>query len=205
MEPHTLRPPVDRGTGPADLPLVQRALTGDGAAVEDLLGRLACVGRFVWRLNKSLGYGLPAEALEDVVQQVYAAMWPRLPDFAGTAALESWAFGFCRNCVRAEARRRAQRHRGRQSLEVDELQAAAGGAELAPHGAEGVEALDALQEELQRLQPLEREVVELRHLAGLSFEEIARQKGLPPSTVKDRCYRALLRVRGRLQRRHVVT
>lgn len=80
-----------------DLHLVRRALRGESAAVEEVLARLACVVKFVFRLNKTQGYGLPPEALEDVVQQVYAALWPRLRDFTGGAMLESRAFGFCRN------------------------------------------------------------------------------------------------------------
>ena len=98
--------PSDRGTGPRDLLLVQQALRGDAESVEELLARLSCTVRFVYRLNRTTGYFMTTEALEDVVQQVYAAFWPRLADYTGTAALESWVYGFCRNCLRAEARRR---------------------------------------------------------------------------------------------------
>jgi RNA polymerase sigma factor (sigma-70 family) len=65
------------------------------------------------------------------------------------------------------------------------------------------ERLEAAMDELQRLDPHEQEVVRLRHLEGHSFEQIARQQGLPPSTVKDRCYRALVKLKGRLKRRDV--
>src|SRR5690606_38138213 len=80
---------AERGsTGPHDLVLVQQALRGDVASADALLQRLSCIVRFVYRLTRLLGCGLPADALEDVVQQVYAAVWPRLPDFAGSAAIE---------------------------------------------------------------------------------------------------------------------
>lgn len=188
------------GTGPKDLVLVQAALRGEESAVQEILSRLSCVVRFVFRLNKTLGYALPTEGLEDVVQQAYVAIWPRLRDYAGTAALETWVYGFCRNCLRSEMRRRVGQVRevcGREEL----LQRCA---EVpAPEDAAvQAEGLDMLQEELARLDPLDHEIVELRHLQEWSFEQIAEQKGLPVSTVKDRCYRALDKIRFRMTRRH---
>jgi len=189
---------AERGsTGPHDLVLVQQALRGDVASADALLQRLSCIVRFVYRLNRVLGCGLPADALEDVVQQVYAAVWPRLPDFAGSAAIESWVFGFCRNCLRAEVRRR--RHGGKPTdfAEVSPPDAV-------PPASEAIEQdeeLDVLRAELARLSPDERAVVEMRFLDELSFEEIARSLGLPASTVKDRCYRAMERLQGRMRRR----
>jgi RNA polymerase sigma-70 factor (ECF subfamily) len=191
---------ADGGTGPQDLLLVREALRGTRASVDAVLGRMSCVVRFVFRLNRTMGYHLPTEGLEDVVQQVYVAVWPRLVDYAGTSALETWVFGFCRNCLRAEFRRRTTRLR---MVQVDdEWDQKCGAAPAAEEQALRLEGLDLLQEELERLPPLDREVVELRHLHGWSFEQIARQKNLPASTVKDRCYRALDKIRMRMKRRY---
>jgi RNA polymerase sigma-70 factor (ECF subfamily) len=192
---------AERGsTGPSDLLLVKRALRGDREAADALLSRLACIHRFVHRLNRTLGYGLPTESLEDVVQQVYTAVWPRLRDFAGSAAIESWVFGFCRNCLRAEARRR--RHSAKPlDLGGDLLDDAPDGPATGSHAVEHEEGVDALRAELARLDPDERTVVEMRFLDELSFEHIARLLALPASTVKDRCYRGLVRLQGRMRRR----
>src|SRR5262249_23115740 len=121
----------DGGTGPEDLLLVRRALRGEAGAVELVLARLSCIARLVYRLNESLSYGLGAERLEDAVQQVYMAVWPRLRDFAGSAALESWVYGFCRNCLRAEARKRAMNLRIRHMV-FDELDRGASPTESPP-------------------------------------------------------------------------
>lgn len=201
QRPSTLR--TDTGTGPADLVLVQSALRGEEGAIDAVLSRLGCCVRFVFRLNKTLGYGMPVEALEDVVQQVYAAVWTRLEDFAGTAALETWTFGFCRNCLRSEMRRRSQQLRlvsGGNSDEAmqQQLSDAPGPDEVATR----MEGLDLLQEELDRLDPMDREIVVLRHLHEWSFERISETKGVAPSTIKDRCYRALDKIRFRVTRRH---
>lgn len=193
----------DGGTGPEDLILVRAALRGEAAAVDGVLARLSCIPRFVFRLNRSLGYGLDTDQLQDVVQQVYMAVWPRLTGYVGSAALESWVFGFCRNCLRAEARRRAQSQKMMATV-LDEAEHSPPAVdEPAAAALSRVERWEAAMDELERLEVREREVVRLRHLEGWSFEQIARQQGLPPSTVKDRCYRALVKLKGRLKRRDV--
>lgn len=193
----------DGGTGPEDLLLVKRALRGDDDAIDGILIRLSCIARFVYRINESLGYGLLPQHLEDVVQQVYTTVWPRLGDYEGSAALESWVYGFCRNCLRAEARKRA-RSLKTMNMVFDELDHGQAVDAPAPEAAmQRTEGVDALRDELERLRPAEREVVRLRHLEGWSFEQIARVHDLPASTVKDRCYRALVKLKGRLRSRDV--
>ncbi len=188
------------GTGPQDLLLVQRSLRGERAPIDEVMQRLGCVVRFVYRLNRTMGYQMPTEGLEDVVQQVYLAVWPRLSDYSGTAALETWVYGFCRNCLRSEFRRRTSRLR---TIQAEEDWAEQIGSAPAPEDyALRSESLDLLQEELSQLKEFDREIVELRHLHDWSFEQIARQKNLPPSTVKDRCYRSIDKIRVRMKRRH---
>ncbi len=192
-------PAADAGTGPEDLLLVRRVLrSADEQAVGALLGRLSCVPRFVYRLNRSLGYGLGASQLEDVVQQVYLAIWPRLGDFDGSASLSSWVYGFCRNCTRAAARRRAAAPAAVHGIEVS-----TGEDGMPERGVVRRERADAVCDELSRLPQAEREVVLLRHLEEWSFERIARHQSVAASTVKDRCYRAVQKLRGRLERRDV--
>ena len=203
MYPTTNSRPFDQGTGPEDLLLVRRALRGDREAVDAVLQRFSCIARFVFRIHETMGYGLAPEQLEDVVQQVYMAVWPRLGDYAGSAALESWVYGFCRNCLRAEARRRAMNAKV-VSFVGDDLDRGQQTDDPAPHDAVArAEGVDAVREELENLKPVEREVVRLRHLEGWSFEQIARHQDLPASTVKDRCYRALMKLKGRLRTRDV--
>ena len=190
---------TERGTGPQDLLLVQRSLRGERAPIDEVMQRLSCVVRFVYRLNRTMGYQMPTEGLEDVVQQVYLAVWPRLVDYSGTAALETWVYGFCRNCLRSEFRRRTSRLR---MIQKDEDWGESSDEAAAPEEhALRMESLDLLQEELRRLPEFDREIVELRHLHDWSFEQIARHKSLPPSTIKDRCYRAIDKVRVRMKRR----
>jgi RNA polymerase sigma-70 factor (ECF subfamily) len=186
------------GNGPGDLLLVQSALRGESAAVDTLLARLGCVPRFVHRLNRLLGHGLPAEALEDVVQQVYTALWPRLREFHGRNPIETWVFVFCRNCLRSAVR--ASARRGTTALLGDDLLATCAAPDLpSPDAAmQRTEALLALHDELDGLPAEERDAVVARHLDGSSFEDLARRSGVAVSTIKDRCYRAMQRLQQRL-------
>ncbi|MCA8976273.1 MAG: RNA polymerase sigma factor [Planctomycetes bacterium] len=189
------------GSGPTDLLLVQAALGGDAAAIDALMVRLGCVPRFVHRLNRSLGHGLTSDALEDVVQQVYAALWPRLAEFHGRNTLETWVFVYCRNCVRSAARRVG---RSPRAVLSDEMLAAIPAAVEGPmQKLDRNEVLGALQDELERLPVAEREVVQARHLEGRSFEDLARATGVAVSTIKDRCYRAMQRLEENLGRRMI--
>ncbi len=191
---------TERGTGPQDLLLIQSTLRGERASVDEVMQRLGCVVRFVYRLNRTMGYQMPTEGLEDVVQQVYLAVWPRLSDYAGTAALETWVYGFCRNCLRSEFRRRTSRLR---MLQIHEEGVEQQGSDTAPEDQVlRMEGLDLLRAELGQLKDSDREIVELRHLQDWSFEQIARQKNLPPSTIKDRCYKSIDKIRTRMKRHH---
>ncbi len=197
LSPHTADPQASQ-----DLFLVRNSLAGGAEALHALLLRLGCIPRFVLRLDRALGYRLPTESLEGVVQQVYAAIWQRLADYSGSASLESWVFAFCRDSLRAEGRRAVRGQRRVEHVPDFELVMP----DLPDPGRPGFEAreeLEALRDELDRLAPIERQAVEMRHLQGCSFEEIGRRLGLAASTVKDRCYRALLRLHERLRRRDV--
>ena len=149
----------------------------------------------VQRLNRGGPHRLPTDALEDVVQHVYTSLWPRLRDYHGGASLESWVFGFCRNCLRAEVRRRATRLRLLPPAPETALEGEGQLAVAAPdEAAERDERLGMLREALAQLPDDERIVVELRHLEDWSFERIARELSIAPSTVKDRGYRGMQRL-----------
>ena len=62
--------------------------------------------------------------------------------------------------------------------------------------------IQRLHQEVGQLDTSDRNIFEMRHIHHLSFEQIARQTGLSPSAVKDRCYSSIDTIRMRMKRRH---
>jgi RNA polymerase sigma factor (sigma-70 family) len=102
---------------------------------------------------------------------------------------KTWLYAIALNLLRDHARRAAAE--GRALGRVDEPAAAD---EL-----EGVERREALDRALAGLSPEEREAIALRFGADLSVPEMARVLDEPLTTVEGRVYRALRKLRERLE------
>lgn len=177
-----------------DLALVRRALAGEADARDTLFRRLRCVPRFVAAFHRRFGSPLDRGALEDLVQNVLLAVWRRLPDFRGDAALETFAYPFCRfetlNAVRRWQRRMPH-------------EAAPGDDDDVPEPSVDLPVDRGLLEEeslhlLDVLSPSEARVVHLRHFEGREVSEIAALLTISTSSVKTHYYRALDKLRARL-------
>ena len=185
----------DRGTGPAGpAPGPGRAAWVSATSVDTVMQRLGRASSASSTGSTArMGYHLPTEGLEDVVAAGLRRRSGRgCRNYAGTSALETWVYGFCRNCLRAEFRRRDDPLAGWCSAE-DQL-CTSRCAEVA-----GARSSSAVQHGESGLAPRGART-SCRTKTGRSsscatstnrsFEQIARQKNLPPSTIKDRCYRA---------------
>jgi RNA polymerase sigma factor (sigma-70 family) len=102
---------------------------------------------------------------------------------------KTWLYAIALNLLRDHARRAAAE--GRALGRVDEPQAA--------DALEGVERREALHRALATLSAEEREAIALRFGADLSVPEMARVLGEPLTTVEGRVYRALRKLRERLE------
>jgi RNA polymerase sigma-70 factor (ECF subfamily) len=60
--------------------------------------------------------------------------------------------------------------------------------------------VEALQVALDRLSPEDRELVTLKHLDGLTYEELAEMLDIPPGTVMSRLWHARRRLREIMER-----
>ena len=70
--------------------------------------------------------------------------------------------------------------------------------------AEGAQTLDAIEDALMRVSPELRTVLILRHIAQLSYEEIAETLALPEKTVKSRLHSARERLREHLRQAEAI-
>jgi len=136
---------------------------------------------------------------EDVTQEVFVQVFKAIDQFRGDAKLSTWVYRIAVNLCKNRSKYLARRHAGEQ----DELEAVAERVPL--HEAKGVTASDVsrpdeafdgheveavVQRCIAKLEPDFREVLVLRDVEDLSYEEIAQITGLPDGTVKSRIFRA---------------
>jgi RNA polymerase sigma-70 factor (ECF subfamily) len=172
-----------------DLELVQRAREGDERAIAELAERLACVPAMLRERHRRFGSPLSSEDLAEVEQETLAALWSKLAEFEGRAAIETWAYRFTMHeLLKGTDRQRRNRRFVASSEALLEARAA-------PEDEEPPIEPGVLHEGLERLGPPASDVIKMRHLDELSFDEIARHCGEPVGTVKARYYRGLERLR----------
>ena len=116
------------------------------------------------------------EDAQDAAQEAFLSAWRGLPSFREEAEFATWLYRLASNAA-IDCLRRGKRQRGNLSLDDEEL---AEGAELRSEVARG----------LDKLRPDHRQILVLRELGHLSYEEIAGRLELDLGTVKSRISRA---------------
>ncbi len=178
-----------------DASLVQRTLAGDTSAYNVLVQRYQ---RQVYNLAyRMLG---SAEDAGDLVQDTFLRAYGALASFRQDASFLTWLYKIASNlCI---DQMRARKSRGALSLEV-ELEE---GREPMADRTQGPEeqvvrgaVADIVHREVMNLPERYRIVVVMRHLQGMSIEEIAGQLSLPSGTVKTHLFRAREMLRERLR------
>lgn len=176
------------GPGPELASLIDAAAKGDQAAWRDLIG-------LYWRRVYALARSRCGrdELAEEVTQSVFVTVAERLTGegYREQGRFESWLFRIAVNRLRDEARRQR-----RQAEPIDPEQLT----EVRDRGASPPDAareadLAALRQALARLNDADRDIIELRHHAGLSFKQMADLLDEPVGTLLARHHRALQKLR----------
>ena len=168
--------------------ILQRIAAGERDAVQQCID---AYGGLVGSLARRAGLGAP-EA-EDVIQDIFVAVWRSAARFDPEVAAERTFVGMIARRRLIDLRRRLGRRAEGAAAEADEaLESGARDTveELAVRD-EGQRARAALAE----LRPEQRRVIELSVVEGLSHQEIANTTGMPLGTVKTHARRGLQRVR----------
>lgn len=184
------KPTTENGSAEGDLRLTHRARRGDREAREALGARLECVREQLGAAHARLGRPLCEHDLADVASEVLSALWSRLDRFDGRRPLEAWARGFC-GVELLKFLERRRRRKIEYGLDPD----LCGRRDVTPDDA------PSLRAALARLDPRTLEVVQLKVLEERTFEEIGTSLGISPNTAKSLYYRALARLRMRLESR----
>ncbi len=131
-----------------------------------------------------------SDLAEEITQSTFCTVAQRIGRYAERGRFESWLFRIAMNRLRDEMRRRKRQARPVETEALVGL-AAEGDAPQQPAGDE----LKALGAALERLSEADRQVIHLRHFAGMSFARIAEVLGEPLGTVLARQHRALKKLR----------
>jgi len=157
-----------------------------------------------------------AELAEELTQSVFCTIAEKLG--AGEASkskvagryvengkFEPWLFQIAMNRLRDEMRRRKRQAVGSGTDEaVDflarrEASGFGGGAEEVELEDEKHRQFEVLQEAMSELNDADREVIELRHMGGLTYKQIAEVLDEPMGTVLARQHRALRKLKDLLE------
>ena len=188
-----------------DADLVGLFLEGDRQAFDALVVRHQNrVFGFCVRLLGSRS--LAEEAAQDVLVKVFK----NLHRFRGESKFTTWLYrvtlNHCRNVQAYRARRHEKRHDSLDATREDE-EGSTRKRELADSRPDAedellkAEQLRLLQQELSKLDPIWKEILLLRDVEGLSYEEIGQMLELAAGTVKSRIHRARGELKARMKRR----
>jgi RNA polymerase sigma-70 factor (ECF subfamily) len=178
--------------------LVAAVLSGD----DDLFGLL--VRRYQTRVHAHVArmIGHREDAL-DLTQEIFLKVYQALSRFNPEYKFSTWLLRIAGNAAIDHLRKKRPKT---VPLEVPDPEGAGrvssgeySSADLDPYGMlRNLERGQAISEAIADL-PLEfRELIALRHFAGLSYEEIAEVKRMPLGTVKNKLFRARAVLKERL-------
>ena len=172
--------------------LLQRAKDGDQAAFGELV---TLYEKKVYALTLRMCKH-PEDAAE-AAQEAFLAAWQGLKFFRGEASFSTWLYRLASNaCV--DLLRRESRHRTTAGPSLDDEGVYLDVADSAPspHAiAESNELKQQIEEGLRTLSPEHREVLILREIHQLSYDEIAQALSLDSGTVRSRISRGRKQLR----------
>lgn len=172
-----------------ELLLIRKVCAGDSEAFEPLVREHQ--GRVYAIALRMMGNEADAQ---DAAQEAFLKAYTSLREFRGDSRFSTWLCRLTGNVCIDALRRRSRRQESSLYVQDDE------GEELAPdipdpaptpeEQTERAETRQEVREAIAALPEGDRQVLTLRELGGLSYEEIAERLSLPPGTVKSRLNRA---------------
>ena len=180
---------LEQREGPDDAQLVARSLMQDQEAFGQLIDRhAATIVNLAYRM-----VGNRAEA-EDLAQETFLSAFKSLPTFRADAKFSTWLYRIasnkCKDWLRVKRPGQAQ-----HDVDVEEVLDVHVAEERTPeHLLSQQQVAQALEQAIQRLPPLYREAFVLKHIEGLSYEEMQDILGVNGDTLKMRVYKGRLQL-----------
>jgi RNA polymerase sigma-70 factor (ECF subfamily) len=174
---------------PTDFDLVRKVSKGDGDAFHELVDRHS---RALHAAAQALT-GNSADA-EDVVQETFAGAYRAAASFERRSSVKTWLRRILLRQVARFYRDRPMKMQGLDAPEAADAPIARG----RPSAESGVDTRLDVMSVLQQLSPEHREIIVLRELEQMSYEEMADALGVPRGTVESRLHRARAELKERL-------
>ena len=171
---------------PGDSELVERMRASDPDALRMI------VERYQDRIF-ALIYGIVRDRheVEDVAQDVFLKVFTRIDAFDGRSRFYTWLYRVAANTAKDHVKKRSRR----PAVALDEDAGIETGAPGPADSAERSEARRRVREAIAGLPVRYREVLALRELEGLSYNEIATVLRVSLGTVESRLHRARSRLK----------
>ena len=177
----------------SDDSLVTRAQAGDMDAFRVLVERhTRSVFRLAFRLTGS------EQDADEVVQDSFVKAYRQLHRFESRASFSTWLYRITSNCAVDLIRARPRSHESLDAVGPDEKPSAPTVAATAPSADRLVlsgQIQARMRDALNGLSDRERTAFLLRHIEGLSIEEIASQLNLKTNATKHSIFRAVRKMR----------
>ncbi len=131
-------------------------------------------------------YEADPEERRDLLQDIHVALWRSFEGFNGLCSLRTWIYRVAHNAGASHVVRE-RRKRPEVLVGLDELERIAGPGP-SPGETDREQALERLLELIQRLKPLDRQVI-LSYLEGLDTASIGEITGISPGNVATKIHR----------------
>jgi RNA polymerase sigma-70 factor (ECF subfamily) len=180
--------------------LLARCRRGEAEAWDELFDlHYAAAGRFIFQLSPDFS----REDSEEICQEVFLSVIKNLESFQGESQFQTWLFRIAVNKARDYREKRMAAKRGGAQSAVS-LQVENPETGLTPDPPDSLptpdenlmnaEQMTLARESLDQLDEPCREIVELRYLGDLSYEELSATLRLNVKTVSSRLSRCLDRL-----------
>ena len=190
-------PGAEPPSGVPDEELVSRTLGGDQGSFGTLVTRYQDrLVSFLFRMLRDL------DTAHDLAQEVFVRVYQALDRYDPQYKFSTWTFRVAHNLAIDELRRRKVRWVPLQRHDNEED--AGWERELPSEGPSPYQDLRnrlrgvAIQEAIDLLPDDYRELILLRHMGEMSYEEIAQMKRMPLGTVKNKLFRGRQMLKDRL-------
>ena len=189
----------EKGSRPSDEDLIERFQNGDLYAFDLIVKRYKNqLLNFVYRF---LGN---AEEAEDLVQETFLRVYRNRKAYQKVAKFSTWIYTIAGNLAKTELRKRKRR----KFFSISDLGYNEKDYDISDEAYNPEKDVDGrmkeeiIHKEIDELSPKFREVIVLRDVQQLSYEEISQIVNIPLGTVKSRVNRGRLKLQEKL--RHIL-